>query len=154
MKNQLSTNHPNQTQQPIITNPALALRATLRPGPTLSDWLHLAMLINSFADSSAGHDLPFDEVYEAIDHRQFHLILQAYAGRCPDFSFMHSPDGTLDEMNETLRAAAAEFRGRHFQKGGVACNGFCLALAIVLYAIRQKLDQLSQLPVTRSFDNN
>ena len=107
-------------------------------GPTLSDWLKFALIVNSFIDTSTGHELPFDEVYDAIEDGHFTLILMAYAGRDTDFSFMRSPDGSFDALNSALRAAAAEFRGRHFLKGGVARNGFCLALAIVLEAIRQK----------------
>ena len=116
----------------------------LHGGPDLSDWLHLAFLVNSLGDSSAGHDLPFDEIYQSIDGGYFPLILMAYAGRCPDFSFMQSPDGTFQQLNTALRSAAAEFRGRHFLKGGVAQNGFCLAQAIVLEAIRQKFAIVSQ----------
>ncbi|HWX22765.1 MAG TPA: hypothetical protein VN578_22930 [Candidatus Binatia bacterium] len=124
-------------------------------GLKLADWLQLAFLVNSLGDSSAGHDLPFEEVYESIDGGYFPLILKAYAGRCPDFSFMQSPDGSFEELNTALRAVAAKFRGYHFQKGGVAANGFCLAVALVLEAIRQKFAAVPQAGHTEpSFTDN
>jgi len=72
----------------------------------------------------------------------FLSLLAQCAGRRPDYSFLQSPPGTFDELNSALRDSSTILRGREFAKAGVYRNGYCLALALVLYAIRERSVQL------------
>jgi hypothetical protein len=64
------------------------------------------------------------------------------SGRLPDFSFLQSPPGTFDEVNSALRDSSVILQGRELSKVGVRHNAYCLALALVFYAIREHSTQL------------
>jgi hypothetical protein len=48
----------------------------------------------------------------------------------------------MGELNTALRTSSRILRGREFLKAGVYRNGYCLALALVLYAIRERSVQV------------
>ena len=69
-------------------------------------------------------------------------LLRKYSGRCPDFACVRSPDGTFDDVNSMLRDAALTIWGREYEKIGVYRNGYCLAVGLVLYAIRERMNSI------------
>jgi hypothetical protein len=107
-----------------------------------STLLKLAFIVNSLADSPSEPDLPLPEVHAAAQEGRLLELLAQYAGRRPDFSFLQSPPGTFNEINSALRDSSTILQGREFLKAGVYRNGFCLALALVLYALRERLPQI------------
>jgi hypothetical protein len=116
--------------------------ATLPNGVRRSTLLRLAFIVNSLADSPSEPNLPLPEVHAAAQEGCLLELLTQYAGRCPDFSFLQSPPGTFDELNSALRLSSTVLQGQEFAKAGVYRNGYCLALALVLYAIRERSPQL------------
>ena len=110
--------------------------------------LRLAFIINSLADSPAVPALPLSEVHAAAQDGSLLELLSQYAGRRPDFSFLQSPPGTFDELNSAIRDSSTILHGREFTKAGVFRNGYCLALALVLYAIRERSPQVWPEPVS------
>ena len=100
--------------------------------------LKLAFIVNSLADSPSEPDLPLSEVHAAAQEGCLLELLAQYAGRRPDLSFLQSPPGSFDELNSALRLSSTVLQGREFLKAGVYRNGYCLALALVLYAIRER----------------
>ena len=110
--------------------------------------LKLAFIVNSLADSPSETDLPFPAVHAAAQQGRLLELLAQYAGRRPDFSFLQSPPGSFDELNSALRLCSTVLQGREFTKAGVYRNGYCLALALVLYAIRERSPQLWPEPVS------
>jgi hypothetical protein len=104
--------------------------------------LKLAFIVNSLADSPRHPELPLPQVHAAAREGCLMELLSQYAGRRPDLSFLHSPPGTLDELNSALRLSSTVLLGREVPKAGVYRNGWCLALALVLYAIRERSPQL------------
>ena len=111
-------------------------------GVRRSTLLKLAFIVNSLADSPSEPDLPLPEVHAAAQEGRLLELLAQYAGRRPDFSFLQSPPGTFNEINSALRDSSTILQGREFLKAGVYRNGFCLALALVLYALRERLPQI------------
>src|SRR6266446_6749163 len=110
--------------------------------------LRLAFIVNSLADSPSETELPLPAVHAAAQKgRPLELLAQS-AGRHPDFSFLQSPVGSFDELNSALRLSSTVLQGREFAKAGVHRNGYCLALALVLYAIRERSPQLWPEPVS------
>ena len=103
--------------------------------------LRLAIIVNSLADAP-NLDLPLEEVRSAAREGRLLPLLIDFSGRHPDFAFLQSPPGTFDEVNSALRDSAVILSGREFQKVGVCRNGYCLALAYVLYAIRERSVQV------------
>ena len=120
------------------TLPSAHPRARLRR----SALLRLAFIVNSLADSPSEPDLPLSEVHAAAQEGCLLELLAQYAGRRPDLSFLQSPPGSFDELNSALRLSSTVLQGREFLKAGVYRNGYCLALALVLYAIREMSPQL------------
>ena len=104
--------------------------------------LRLAFIVNSLADSSSETELPLPAVHAAAREGRLLELLTQSAGRCLDFSFLQSPPGSLDELNSSLHLSSTVLRGREFTKAGVYRNGYCLALAFVLYAIRERSPQI------------
>ena len=103
-----------------------------------STLLRLAFIVNSLADCSSEGDLPFPEVHAAAQEGRLLELLARRSARFFDFSFLKSPDGSFDELNSALRLSSTILRGREFLKAGVCRNGYCLALALVFYAIRER----------------
>src|SRR5207245_3444283 len=99
--------------------------------------LRLAFVVNSLADSPSETELPLPAVHAAAQEGRLLELLAQSAGRYPDFSFVESPAGSFDELNSALRLSSTVLQGREFLKAGVCRNGYCLALALVLYAIRE-----------------
>ena len=124
--------------EPPKTWPCAARRTGLRR----SALLRLAFIVNSLADSPSQTDLPFPAVHAAAQEGRLLELLAQSAGRFPDFSFLQSPPGSFDELNSALRLSSTVLQGREFLKAGVCRNGYCLALALVLYAIRERSPQL------------
>ena len=116
--------------------------ADRRPGLRRSALLKLAFIVNSLADSPSEADLPLPAVHAAAQDGRLLELLARSAGRLPDFSFLQSPVGSLDELNSALRLSSTVLQGREFAKAGVYRNGYCLALALVLYAIRERSPQI------------
>jgi hypothetical protein len=110
--------------------------------------LKLAFIVNSLADSPSETDLPLSAVHAAAQGGRLLELLEQSAGRRPDFSFLQSPPGTFDELNSALHLSSTALQGREFTKAGVCCNGYHLALALVLYAIRESSPQLWPDPVS------
>jgi hypothetical protein len=100
--------------------------------------LRLAFIVNSLADSPSQSDLPLSEVRDAAEEGRLLELLGRYSGRHPDLSFLESTPGAMDELNSALRTSSRILRGREFLKAGVYRNGYCFALALVLYAIRER----------------
>src|SRR6266446_8641863 len=122
--------------------------AALPSGVRRSTLLRLAFILNSLADSSSETDLPLPDVHCAAQEGRLLELLAQSAGRFPDFSFLQSPAGTFDELNSALRLSSTVLQGREFAKAGVHRNGYCLALALVLYVIRERSPQLWPEPVS------
>jgi hypothetical protein len=110
--------------------------------------LRLAFIVNSLADSPCETELSLPAVHAAAHEGRLLELLVQSAGRRPDFSFLQSPPGTFDELNSALRLSSTVLQGREFTKAGVCRNGYHLALALVLYAIREKSPQLWPEPVS------
>jgi hypothetical protein len=110
--------------------------------------LKLAFIVNSLADWPAEQELPLPAVHAAAQDGRLLELLALSAGRLPDFSFLQSPDGSFDELNSALRLSSTVLQGREFTKAGVYRNGYCLALALVLYAIRERSPQIWPEPVS------
>ena len=104
--------------------------------------LRLAFVVNSLADSPSETELPLPAVHAAAQEGRLLELLAQSAGRYPDFSFLQSPVGSFDELNSALRLSSTVLQGREFAKAGVHRNGYCLALALVLCAIRERSPQL------------
>ena len=104
--------------------------------------LRLAFIVNSLADSPSQPDLPLLEVHAAAQEGRLLELLAHCAGRRPDFSFLESPTGGLDMLNSALRDSSTTLQGREFAKAGVYRNGYSLALALVLYALRERSPQV------------
>jgi hypothetical protein len=104
--------------------------------------LRLAFIVNSLADSPSEQELPLPDVHAAAQEGRLLELLAQYAGRRPDFSFLQSPVSSFDELNSALRLSSTVLQGREFLKAGVYRNGYCLALALVLYAIRENSPQI------------
>jgi len=121
---------------------AALVTAPLRKGVRRATLLRLAFIVNSLADSPSEPNLPFPEVHAAAQEGRLLELLADYAGRCPDFSFLQSPPGTFDDPNSALRLSSTVLQGKEFAKAGVCRNGYCLALALVLYAIREILPEV------------
>lgn len=113
-----------------------------RPGLRRSALLKLAFIVNSLADSPSETDLPLPAVHAAAQDGCLLELLAQSAGRFPNFSFLQSPVGSYDELNSALRLSSTVLQGREFTKAGVYRNGYCLALALVLYAIRERSPQI------------
>ena len=113
-----------------------------RTGLRRSALLRLAFIVNSLADSSSETELPIPAVHAAAQDGRLLQLLAQHSGRHPDFSFLQSPAGSFDELNSALRDSSTILRGREFLKAGVYRNGYCLALALVLYAIRERSPQI------------
>jgi hypothetical protein len=77
-------------------------------------------------------------VHAAARQGRFLQLLAEYSGRFPDFSFLQSPSGSFQELGLALRAASTALESGEFVTAGVYQNGYCLALALVLEAMRQK----------------
>src|SRR5258706_5373039 len=122
--------------------------ADRRPGLRRSALLKLAFIVNSLADSPSEADLPLPAVHAAAQDGCPLELLAQYAGRRPDLSFLQSPPGSFDDLNSALRLSSTVLQGREFTKAGVYRNGYCLALALVLYAIRERLPQIWPEPVS------
>src|SRR5262245_1570477 len=100
----------------LHNTPSFPHRRTSLRRPAL---LKLAFIVNSLADSPSEQELPLPAVHAtARDGRLLELLAQ-YSGRCPDFSFLQSPDGTFDELDSALRLSSTVLRGREFLKAGV-----------------------------------
>ena len=130
--------------QPLKTWPCAERRSGLRR----SALLRLAFIVNSLADSPSQTNLPLPAVHAAAQQGRLLELLAQSAGRCPDFSFLQSPVGSFDELNSALQLSSTVLQGREFAKAGVYRNGYCLALALVLYAIRERSPQLWPEPVS------
>jgi hypothetical protein len=104
--------------------------------------LKLAIVVNSLADSARTPNLPLSKVHAAAQEGCLMELLSQYAGRRPDLSFLESPPGTLDELNSALRLSSTVLQGKEIPKAGVYRNGWFLALAFVLYAVRERSPQL------------
>jgi hypothetical protein len=113
-----------------------------RPRLSASALQRLAVLVNSLADAPGEPELPLAEVRVAAKQGTLLDLLRKYSGRSPDFACVRSPDGTFDDLNSMLRDAALTIWGREYEKIGVYRNGYCLALGLVLYAIRERLIQV------------
>ena len=110
--------------------------------------LRLAFIVNSLADSPSETDLPLPAVHAAAQDGRLLELLAQYAGRFPDFSFLQSPDGAFGELNSALHLSSTVLQDREYTKAGVYRNGYCLALALVLYAIREISPQVWPEPVS------
>jgi len=130
--------------QPLKTWPCAEPRSGLRR----SGLLRLAFIVNSLADSPSQTNLPLPAVHAAAQDGCLLELLAQSAGRFPDLSFLQSPDGTFDELNSALRLSSTVLQGREVAKAGVCRNGYCLALALVLYAIRESSPQVWPEPVS------
>ena len=124
--------------QPLKTWPCAEPRSGLRR----SALLRLAFIVNSLAN------LPLPAVHAAAQQGRLLGLLAQSAGRCPDLSFLQSPPGSFDELNSALRLSSTVLQGREVAKAGVCRNGYCLALALVLYAIRESSPQVWPEPVS------
>ena len=124
--------------QPLKTWPCAEPRSGLRR----SALLRLAFIVNSLAN------LPLPAVHAAAQEGRLLELLAQSAGRCPDLSFLQSPPGSFDELNSALRLSSTVLQGREVAKAGVCRNGYCLALALVLYAIRESSPQVWPEPVS------
>ena len=130
------------TRKSINSQPSIVTTPTLRTGLRRSALLRLAFIVNSLADSPSETNLPLPEVHAAAQDGRLLKLLAKYSGRHPDFSFLQSPAGSFDELNSALRDSSTLLHGREFPKAGVKRNGYCLALALVLYAIRERSPQI------------
>ena len=141
--NNTRSNSPNHNQPQPLPLPHIPSWPPYRPRIKLprSALLRLAIIVNSLADS-AQSDLPLAEVHAAAREGRLLELLVRHSGRLPDFSFLQSPPGTFDEVNSALRDSSVILQGREFPKVGVRHNGYCLALALVFYAIRERSPQL------------
>src|ERR1051325_11155926 len=134
-KSMNSRNRLNSVPSPTSHNPvADPFPAGVRPATLL----RLAFLVNSMVDCSSEGDLSFPDVRDAAREGRLLELLTQRSGRAYDFSFLQSADGPFDELNSALRDSATILRGAEFVKAGVCRNGYCLALALVLYAVRER----------------
>jgi hypothetical protein len=163
MKNK-ETNRPNSMKTtPKSANSLTSLVTTIihKPEPpNASPWadrptglrrsalLRLAFIVNSLADAPSQTELPFPAVHAAAQEGRLLELLAQSAGRYPDFSFLQSRGGSFDEVNSALRLSSTVLQDREFVKAGVHRNGYCLALALVLYAIRERSPQIWPEPVS------
>ena len=144
MKNPATNLTRGACPQPPKTWPCAGPRTGLRR----SALLKLAFIVNSLADSCSETDLPLPAVHYAAQEGRLLELLAQSAGRFPDFSFPHSPAGSLDELNSALRLSSTVLQDREFLKAGVYRNGYCLAMALVLYALREISPQVWPEPVS------
>lgn len=128
--------------QSLHSNATATLHTSKRSGLRRSALLRLAFIVNSLADSSSETDLPIPQVHAAAQDGRLLQLLAQYSRRHPDFSFLQSPAGSFDELNSALRDSSTILRGREFLKAGVYRNGYCLVLALVLYALRERFPQV------------
>jgi len=104
----------------------------------LTSLTHLGFLINWIIDERPATDLSFQQVHAAArEGRLIELLARRY-GHIADFYYLRPRPGNLinlEQMEAALSDAACALEGRE----PVAHSGLCLALAIVLEAIQQRV---------------
>jgi hypothetical protein len=130
--------HTNRLVSPALGTDPFPPRVTLRRAALLK----LAFLVNSLADCPATPKLSFADVHAAARQGRLLDVLSQDSGCRADFSFLQSPDGSFDLLNSALRDASTLLNGREFLMVGLSSNGYCLVLALVLYALQERLPQI------------
>lgn len=92
--------------------------------------------VNSAIDEGKGRDLGFDEIYASLEQGALLADLDRRYPDTFDFSAYEAGGERETRLLELLRNATGGIDTREHRKTGVAHNGLCLLVALVLEALQ------------------